>query len=284
MDDAEVVNQNTRGTPTTETADLNLMVAAIALAWLLLMLFWMAYPFKAIAVDPGASIRATLRYTGLWAGLLLPFIALLTFATFLSWRAGGRVRMLTLRHNEVMPAAPIIAVVAVAWLSVSVWLLSEPGSDFTLGLLWLVFSGMLALVWLVATVVAIQKSWKAPKLKTVARTLAYLVPFPAALILSIVLWRSDAPFETRFELSEGALTHHVDEFARTNGASMPPIQAVGLYRVGVPDRRDGCVRITTNSDMDYYAGLAHCDGSPPEKPNADYDHIDGRWWRFQVWH
>jgi hypothetical protein len=59
---------------------------------------------------------------------------------------------------------------------------------------------------------------------------------------------------------------------------------VGLYRVGVPDRRDGCVRITTNSDMDYYAGLAHCDGSPSEKPNADHDHIEGPWWKFQVWH
>jgi hypothetical protein len=74
----------------------------------------------------------------------------------------------------------------------------------------------------------------------------------AAICLAIY---SGTVLETRFELSEDASSRRVEEFEQTDGESMSGMEMVGLYLVGTPDRRHGCVRVTTNWEMDFYTGL-----------------------------
>jgi hypothetical protein len=183
-----------------------------------------------------------------------------------------------------MPGPVVIVVVALAWGFVYLLLRSEPGSEFTPGILWLLFTASLALLWLATTVWQAQQTWKSPGLRKTARMVGYMIPFPAAVIVLFAVIPGDLPLKTRFGLSEEALTRHVVEFERTGGESSAAIQMVGLYHVGSPGRRDGCVTVTTNSDLDYYAGFAYCTGPVPTEPNVDFNHIKGRWWKFEVYH
>jgi hypothetical protein len=267
---------------TNETADLNLLVAVATLAWVLWMLFWLAEPLAAVAVDPVASLRTTLWYSGLWTGLMLPFIALLSLAAYLNWRAGGRVRMPTLRHNQAAPGALVIFLAVLIWLFVSLLLRSEPGSEFSAGIAWLLFTGLLAVLCVAIVGPEAYKNWKALRIPRIMRMLGYLIPFPAAVAFLFVM--ADAPLRIRFDLSQDELTRYVDEFERTDGASMPAVQMVGLYNLGVPGRRGDCVTLTTNSDLDYYAGFAYCTGPPPAKPNVHFHHFKDRWLKFEVYH
>ena len=265
------------------TTDMNLVAAALALAWLLYTLFWVARPFPAIAVDPIASLRSTVLYTGFWTSLAAPLIALLSFVAFISWRARGRPRLTQFQRDEEVPSPLTITLVAIVWMFVSLAVGSEPGPGLTLGLPWRLFTGALGLVWLVCSVREVRVTWKQPGIRNAARTLAYAVPIPLAAMF--VYLSSDAVLESRFELSENALTRYVEEFERTGDVPMPSVQMVGLYLVGPPDQRHGCVRVTTNGEMDYYAGFAHCPEGPlPTKPNEKFEHFRGDWWRFEVHH
>jgi len=272
------------GGSTRASADLNLIVAIVTLAWVMLMLFWLAEPLSAVGVDPVASLRTTLRYSGLWTLLMLPFISLLALAACLSWKAGGRARMPTLEHNQATPSAVILGLAGLTWLGVTLMLRSEPGSELSPWMFWLAFSLMLAGAWLATIAPAVHQTWKAPRIMKMARLLAYLVPIPAAVILMFVVIPGDASRNARFELSEEALTRYVEKFERTGGTSIDTLQMVGLYNLGKPGRRGSCVTLTTNSDLDYYAGFAYCRGTPPEKPNVHFDHIKERWWKFEVHH
>lgn len=266
-----------------ETADANLVAVVVTLAWLLYTLFWVGHPFTGIAVDPIASLRFTLLYTGLWTGMAAPFIALLSFAFIVRWRLRGRPQRRQSQRDKEVPSALVTALVAIVWVFVSLAMFSEPGPGLTLGLPWLLFSGALGLVWLVCTVLVARVACRQPAIENIVRTLAYALPVPVAAVCLAL--SSGAALETRFELSEDALTRHVEEFERTGGESMPSMQMVGLYLVGTPDRRHGCIRVTTNSEMDYYAGIAYCPEGPlPTKPNEEFDHFQGDWWKFQVWH
>lgn len=261
------------------------MVAVVTLAWVLLMLFWLAEPLSAVGVDPVASLRTTLRYSGLWAIVMLPFMALFAFVAYLSWKAGGRARMPTLEHNRAAPSAGILGLAGLVWLGVTLLLRSEPASELSPWLFWLAFSVLLTGAWLATIVPAVHQIWKAPRIMQMARLLAYLVPVPAAVILMFVVIPGDASRNARFELSEDALTRFVEEFDQTGEESMSTVQMIGLYQVGPPDRRHGCVRVTTNGEMDYYAGFAYCPEGPlPTQPNEKFDHFRGSWWKFEVHH
>src|SRR6266545_5949182 len=271
--------------PINATADLNLMVAIASLGWVLLMWFWLAEPLSAVGVDPVASLRTTLRYSGSWAIIMLPFMALLACVAYLSWKAGGRARMPTLEHNRATPSAVILCLAGLTWLGVTLLLRSEPGSELSPWMFWLAFSLLLAVAWLGTIAPAVYQTWKAPRIMKMPRLLAYLVPIPTAVILTFVVIPGDASRNARFELSEEALTRYVEEFNETGEESMSTVQMVGLYQVGPPDRRHGCIRVTTNADMDYYAGFAYfLDGPLPTEPNEKFDHFRDNWWRFEVHH
>jgi hypothetical protein len=257
---------------------MNLVALAITLAWLLYTLYFVGHPFPGIAVDPMTSLRLTAMYTGVWTIMAAPLIALLSFAFFARWRSRRR-----LKHDQELPSPLTMILVAIAWIFVSLAIFSEPGPGLILGLPWLLFSVGLGLVWLVCSVMAARATFKRPALKNVVMTLAYALPIPMAAICLAMY--SGAVLETRFEVSEGALSQHVEEFERTDGESMSGTEMVGLYLVGTPDRRHGCVRVTTNWEMDYYAGFAYCpDGPLPTPPNEEFDHFRDDWWRFEVHH
>jgi hypothetical protein len=142
-------------------------------------------------------------------------------------------------------------------------------------LLWLGFTGCLAVVWLGALVPNAYRTWKAHGLRKAATTLTYLVPLPLAAVALFVVIPSNATFNVRFELSEAALTRYVQQY---DGTGHVDREFVGLYKVAAY-RRDGCVILQTNVGFGSIAGLAYCTGSFPE---AELDHIKGRWWRYQL--
>jgi uncharacterized protein (DUF983 family) len=267
------------------TADMNFVALAVTLVWSLYMLFWVSHPFTTIAVDPIASLHSTVLYTGFWTALAAPFIAVLLLAALMSWRAGGRLRFPQFRRDEGVPSPPIVGLVTIVWVGVSLVVGSEPGPGFTLGLPWLLFTGLVGLAWLVCTVRDASVTWKQPGIPNAASTLGYAIQVPIAVIFLYSAGGREAALEARFELSEDALTRYVQEFNLKGEESMSTVQMVGLYQIGPPDRRHGCVRVTTNAVMDYYAGFAYCpDGPLPTKPNEKFDHFLDNWWRFEVHH
>jgi hypothetical protein len=267
-----------------EAADANFVAVTVVLAWVVSTLFFIAQPFPAVAVDPVASLRVTLLYTGLWAGLTLPVIALLSIAALLIRRGGGRLR-LTQPNNQAKPGAFVLWLGALVWLWISLLIRSEPSLEFTPGVLWLLFTALLVLAWLGVVASSAREMRSRLSIGTATKVIGHLLAIPVALLLLFVIIPGDAPRRIRFEMSEDSLTAYVNEFEETGDKSMSTIQMVGLYQVGPPDRRHGCVRITTNGEMDHYAGFAYCPGGPlPTKPNEEFDHFQGDWWRFQVWH
>ncbi len=268
-----------------EAADANFVAVIVTLAWLLFMLFEVAQPFSAVAVDPVASLQSTVWYTGFWTALAAPFIGLLALAASMSWRAHGRLRLPQPKRDAEVPTPLVLTLVGLVWVGVSLVVGSEPGPGFTLGLAWLLFTGLLGIGWLASTVREACVTFKQPRVRSLARALSYAIPVPLAAVFLYFAVPSEAALEARFELSQDALTRYVEEFERTGEESMPTVQMVGLYQVGPPDRRHGCIRVTTNGEMDYYAGFAYCPEGPlPTKPNEEFDHFQGDWWRFQVRH
>jgi hypothetical protein len=264
-------------------ADMDFVALAVALVWLLYMLFSVVHPFTAIVVDPIASLRSTALYTGFWTALAAPFIAALLLAALMSWRARGRLRFPQFRGDEAVPSPLIVALITIVWVGVSLVVGSEPGPGFTLGLPWLLFTGLLGFAWLVCTVREASVTWNKSGIPNAARTVGYAIQMPIAAIFLYFAVPSEAALEARFELSEGALTRYVEEFNLKGEESMSIIQMVGLYQIGPPDRRHGCIRVTTNDEMDYYAGFAYCPEGPlPTKSNEKFDHFRDNWWRFEV--
>jgi hypothetical protein len=271
--------------PTNPTADLNLAALVVTLAWLAYVLFQIAHPFTAIAVDPGASLRSTASYSGLWTALAAPFIAALVLAALMTWRTGGRFRITQLHRAAHVPSLWVLALVLLVWVAASLVVASEPGPGFTLGLPWLLFTGLLGIGWFVCTTHLASATLKEPRSRDVAMTLVYAVLLPLAAIPVYRAFDTGAAVETRFQMSEGALARYVEEFELTGEDSMPTVQMVGLYQVSPPDRRHGCIRVTTNSEMDYYSGFAYCPAGPlPTGPNEEFHHFRGNWWRFAVHH
>lgn len=268
-----------------EAADADFVAVIVTLAWLLFMLFEVAQPFSAVAVDPVASLESTVRYAGFWTALAAPFIGLLALSGAASWRSRGRFRLPQLQRDTQIPSPLVITLAGLIWVAVSLVVWSEPGPGFTLGLPWLLYTGLLGFGWLACTVREALATWREPRILNAARILAYATPVPLGAIFLYAAVASGVALEMRFELSEDALTRYVEEFDETGEESMPTVQMVGLYQVGPPDRRHGCIRVATNGEMDYYAGFAYCpEGPSPTRPNEEFHPFQGDWWRFEVHH
>ncbi len=130
-----------------EAADANFVAVIVTLAWLLFMLFEVAQPFSAVAVDPVASLQSTVWYTGFWTALAAPFIGLLALAASMSWRAHGRLRLPQPKRDAEVPTPLVLTLVGLVWVGVSLVVGSEPGPGFTLGLAWLLFTGLLGILY-----------------------------------------------------------------------------------------------------------------------------------------
>ena len=261
--------------------DVTFGVAAVTLGWLVLTLLLAAEPFVGLAVDPPGSVYASAMHFGFFLGVSLPMIALLALAAYFGWKARGRD---PLGPTRIKARAGLVSLVALAWLVVSLLLRSEPGFDFLAGILWLLFTGGLAVAWFSILIQDSYRFWKAHGLTKALTVLDYLIPLPLAAVALFAVIPGRAPLEARFNLSEAALTRYVEEYERTGGESASVVQFVGLYSVGEPYRRDGCLILPTQGGLDYLAGFAYCTGSLPDKPNVDMDHIKGRWWTYEINH
>ena len=270
--------------PAGGTEDVTLGVAAATLGWVILTLLWAAEPLSGLAVDPLGSVTATAKHVSFFLGLTTPLIALLALLVYRSWKAGSQLRIPLPGSARTALGPGIVALVAVAWGVVSLLLRSEPGYDLMSGILWLAFTGCLAVAWLSILVPNAYRSWKASGIKKAPAMVSYLLPLPLAAVALFIVIPGRAPLEVRFELSEAALTRYVEQYESTGGESASVTQFVGLYSVGEPYRRDGCLILPTQGGLDYLAGFAYCTGSLPDKPNVDMDHIKGRWWTYEIYH
>jgi len=264
--------------------DVTFGAAAVTLVWLILTLLWAAEPLSGLAVDPLGSVTATAKHVGFFLGLTTPLIALLGLVVYRRWKAGGQLRIPLPGSAHAALGPGVVAPVTLAWGVVSLLLRSEPGYDLISGILWLAFTGCLAVAWLGILAPNAYRSWKASGIKKAPAIVSCLLPLPLAAIALFIVIPSRAPLEVRFELSEAALTRFVERYESTGGESASLTQFVGLYSVGEPYRRDGCLILPTQGGLDYLAGFAYCTGSLPDKPNVDIDHIKGRWWTYEIYH
>ena len=266
------------------TADVTLLVVGATLGWLFLTLLFAAQPLSGVVDGVWASVRASAMHVGFLLGLMTPLIVLLALVVYRSWKAGGRVRFSQPRLTRKTPGSGVVVLVALTWLLVSLLLRSEPGSDFTAGILWLILTGCLALAWLGILVPNAYRTWKACGFTKAATVVSYLIPLPLAAMVLFVVIPGQAPLKTRFELSEAALSRYIDQFEGTGGESSSGSQFVGLYKVVWAYRRDGCVILRTHDGLDYEAGIAYCTGRLPTKPSIDLNHLKGRWWIYANHH
>jgi len=203
-------------------------------------------------------------------------------------RARVSTRLLDMRvtqpTREPNVSGTIVAVVTQTWLFLCLLFASEPMIDPFLGMLPLFFGLGLALSWLFVLVPAGYRSWKASRGARRQKVIGYLIPFPLAAILLLVLVPLEIPLKARFELSEAALSNFAEQHASTDGESFSGSEWVGLFKVDNVFRRDGCFVLQTHSFIDESAGLAYCDGSLPRSPTVHMHHLEGPWWRYRNIH
>lgn len=286
MDNSEAIGGESvaQPTPASGTRDATPGVTAVTLGWLLLTLVWSTAPMSGLAIDPWASVRVTAMHVAFLLGVATPIIALLVLVTYVSAKASRRARSTQPRPAHETVAPGVVTLIALAWLIVSLLLRSEPGLEFTTGMLWLAFTVALGLAWVGILVPDAYRAWRGSGLTKTAMMVDYLFPVPLAAIALFVIIPGQAPLNARFEHSEAALTRYAEEFERTGGESVSVGQFVGLYNVGTPYRRDGCLILPTQAGLDYLAGFAYCTGSLPDKPNVDMTHIKGLWWTYEINH
>ncbi len=189
--------------------------------------------------------------------------------------------------HEPSVSGTIVAVVTLIWLFLELLLASEPMIDPFLDMLQLWFFGLalgLALAWLFLLVPAGYRSLRTSSRGNRNKVIAYLIPFPLAVILLLSLVHFEIPLKIRFELSEGALSDFAEQHVNTDGESFSGSEWVGLFKVDNVFRRNGCLILQTHRFIDEEGGLAYCTGSLPSSPTVHMYHLKGPWWRYRNIH
>jgi len=181
-------------------------------------------------------------------------------------------------------AGTIVAVVTPIWLFLRLLFASEPMINPFLDMKLSFFELGLALTWLFVLVPAGYRSLRTSSRGSRKKAVAYLIPFPLAVILLLSLVHFEIPLKIRFELSEGALSDFAEQHVSTDGESFSGSEWVGLFKVDNVFRRDGCFVLQTHGFIDEEGGLAYCTGSLPTSPTVHMYHLKGPWWRYRNIH
>jgi hypothetical protein len=180
-------------------------------------------------------------------GLWLPWLLVLGLVVYaIRTLCGERPRWLDAVNDGLI--ARLMLFVSLAWLVVSLVVLSEPGVDLLIVLLWLSFTGALALSWLGFAPLLVRRTWKQGRPK-ISLTLVYLILPPLAVALFATLTVLQIPLKARFELSQAALS---DLAVRCSRDAWPgpetrvPDSCLGSHRAGLfiidsVSQQSGCV-------------------------------------------
>jgi hypothetical protein len=240
----------------------------ITFAWLLAQLFLSSNPLT------GGTGRTLFAYHLAFA---LPFVSLLVVA-FLHART----------HRATSPGPGAVLTIALAWLSLSLILDSDPSGSGWATVLWFSYSFGLAVLWCAFLLPDADRLWRVSVNGRLRRIAAILLPLPAAAVALIVLTNMYVHYEARLKLSEPSLNKHIEDF--NAGRIAPPDQLVGLFSVESTYRAGDCVMLRLTGDRFDETGLAFCeDGRSPDWTGGGrgtrpllVDHLYGDWWRYQT--
>jgi hypothetical protein len=241
----------------------------ITIVWVVLVLLLASEPMSGY---PNAN-RAALQQFVLTLGLFMPWLLVLSIAAVAVRRSGNR----TLGPG-------VTFLVVMTWWLVSSFFTSEPGVDFLAAILYFVFTLGAVGCWLVFILPTCYRAWKVSRSGGLGKIAAYVLPLAVAAALFVAPGPEVNLLKARFDASEAAMFDEVEKFESSRKESVSRSHRVGLYKIDVVHRRDGCVILKTGGWIDYEAGFAYCTGPLPTSSTVHMKHVKGDWWIYENVH